>query len=147
MYWDKTYECMDREQLRELQSRRLVETVRRVYHHVPYYRQRMQELGIVPEDINGVEDLHKLPFTTKQDLRDNYPYGLFAVPLSEIVRLHASSALPEAYRSRIHTQRYCQLVRTNGKNTCIRRHAYGFSYSGSIWVWPVYRWTGSSLWC
>ncbi|NLX70828.1 MAG: phenylacetate--CoA ligase [Clostridiales bacterium] len=91
MYWDKTYECMDREQLRELQSRRLVETVRRVYHHVPYYRQRMQELGIVPEDINGVEDLHKLPFTTKQDLRDNYPYGLFAVPLSEIVRLHASS--------------------------------------------------------
>ncbi|NLO81811.1 MAG: phenylacetate--CoA ligase [Clostridiales bacterium] len=91
MYWDKANECMDREQLRALQSHRLIETVQRVYHNVPYYRQRMQELGIVPEDIKGIEDLHKLPFTTKQDLRDNYPYGLFAVPLSEIVRIHASS--------------------------------------------------------
>ena len=91
MYWDKTNECMPREQLAELQSRRLIETVQRVYHNVPYYRQRMQELGIMPEDIKGAEDLHKLPFTTKQDLRDYYPYGLFAVPLSEIVRIHASS--------------------------------------------------------
>ena len=94
MYWDKANECMDREQLRALQSHRLIETVQRVYHNVPYYRQRMQELGIVPEDIKGIEDLHKLPFTTKQDLRDNYPYGLFALPMSEIVRIHASSGTP-----------------------------------------------------
>jgi len=91
MYWDKVHECMDRQQLRELQSQRLVETVRRVYHNVPYYRQRMQEMGLVPEDIRGIEDLPRLPFTTKQDLRDNYPYGTFAVPMSEIVRIHASS--------------------------------------------------------
>ena len=91
MYWDKTNECMPREQLAELQSRRLIETVQRVYHNVPYYRQRMQELGIMPEDIKGAEDLHKLPYTTKQDLRDYYPYGMYAVQMSEIVRIHASS--------------------------------------------------------
>ena len=90
-YWNKPYECMEREQLVKLQSKRLVETVRRVYHNVPYYRNLMQERGLVPEDIKGIEDLHKLPFTTKDDLRNNYPYGLFAVPMSEIVRIHASS--------------------------------------------------------
>lgn len=82
---------MDREQLVKLQSERLVETVRRVYYNVPYYRNLMQERGLVPEDIKGIEDLPKLPFTTKDDLRNNYPYGLFAVPMSEIVRIHASS--------------------------------------------------------
>jgi len=82
---------MERERLRELQSKRLVKTVERVYYNVPYYRNLMQERGIVPEDIKGIDDLSKLPFTTKDDLRDNYPYGLFAVPLSEIVRIHASS--------------------------------------------------------
>jgi phenylacetate-CoA ligase len=65
--------------------------VERVYHNVPFYRKKMQELGIGPEDIRGIEDLRRLPFTTKQDLRDNYPFGLFAVPAAEIVRLHASS--------------------------------------------------------
>lgn len=82
---------MEREQLVKLQSERLVETVRRVYHNVPYYRNLMQERGLVPEDIKGIEDLPKLPFTTKEDLRNNYPYGLFAVPMSEIIRIHASS--------------------------------------------------------
>lgn len=91
MYWNKSIECMDREELRELQSQRLIDTVRRVDHNVPYYRSLMQQKGLVPEDIRGIEDLSLLPFTTKQDLRDNYPYGLFAVPLSEIVRIHASS--------------------------------------------------------
>ena len=90
-YWNKPCECMDREQLVKLQSERLVETVRRVYYNVPYYRNLMQERGLVPEDIKGIEDLPKLPFTTKEDLRNNYPYGLFAVPMSEIVRIHASS--------------------------------------------------------
>ena len=90
-YWNKPYECMEREQLVKLQSERLVETVRRVYHNVPYYRNLMQERGLVPEDIKGIEDLPKLPFTTKEDLRNNYPYGLFAVPISEIIRIHASS--------------------------------------------------------
>ncbi|HNZ72510.1 MAG TPA: phenylacetate--CoA ligase, partial [Prolixibacteraceae bacterium] len=63
----------------------------RVYHDVPYYRKKMQEVGLVPEDIRTIEDIVKLPFTTKTDLRDNYPFGTFAVPMSEIVRIHASS--------------------------------------------------------
>jgi phenylacetate-CoA ligase len=91
MYWNKAYECMDRSKLEALQTERLIQTVQRVYYNVPYYRDQMQQLGLQPEDIKTLDDLSKLPFTTKQDLRDNYPYGLFAVPISEIVRLHASS--------------------------------------------------------
>ena len=84
-------ECMDREELKSIQSDRLCKTVERVYYNVPFYRKKMQALGIEPGDIRGIEDLSKLPFTTKQDLRDNYPFGLFAVPMSEVVRVHASS--------------------------------------------------------
>ena len=91
MIWNETFECMTREEMHRCQSRRLIDMVERVYHNVPFYRKKMQELGISPEDIRGVEDLPKLPFTTKNDLRDNYPYGLFAVPMTEIVRIHASS--------------------------------------------------------
>jgi len=91
MIWNSTNECMPRTQLRELQNKRLREAVERVYFNVPYYRQKMQQKGIGPEDIHGIDDLNLLPFTTKADLRDNYPFGLFAVPMSEIVRLHASS--------------------------------------------------------
>lgn len=91
MYWNQSVECMDQEVLKKKQSERLVHTVNQVYHNVPYYRNLMQQKGLMPEDIRGVEDIHLLPFTTKQDLRDNYPYGLFAVPLTEIVRIHASS--------------------------------------------------------
>ena len=91
VYWNPTMETMPREQLRALQNERLRDVVRRVYEHVPFYRNKMQQLGITPNDIHGVEDLHLLPFTEKQDLRNNYPFGLFAVPQSEIVRIHASS--------------------------------------------------------
>lgn len=63
----------------------------RVYHDTPFYRKKMQELGITPDDINSIDDIVKLPFTTKYDLRDNYPFGLCAVPMSQIVRIHASS--------------------------------------------------------
>jgi phenylacetate-CoA ligase len=82
---------MDRQELKKVQSERLRETVERVYFNVPYYRNKMQEAGLGPESIQSTDDLHKLPFTTKQDLRDNYPFSLFAVPMSEIVRVHASS--------------------------------------------------------
>lgn len=74
-----------------LQSARLVKVVDRVYHNVEYYRKKMQEVGLEPGDIKGVEDLDKLPYTSKDDLRDTYPFGMFAVPNSEIVRIHASS--------------------------------------------------------
>ncbi len=91
MIWNKTKECMPREEMRELQGERLRKTVHRVYHNTPFYREKMQQMGITPDDIQSIDDIVKLPFTTKQDLRDNYPYGLFAVPMSEIVRIHASS--------------------------------------------------------
>lgn len=91
MIWNEPKECMGREHMHKLQSKRLKDTVARVYHNVPFYRKKMQSMGIEPGDINTIEDIVKLPFTTKKDLRDNYPYGLLAVPQSEIVRLHASS--------------------------------------------------------
>jgi phenylacetate-CoA ligase len=75
----------------EVQTERLISTVKRVYYNVPYYRSKMQKIGIEPGDIKSLEDLEKLPFTNKQDLRDTYPYGMFAVPMSEIIRIHASS--------------------------------------------------------
>jgi len=82
---------MDREQLREIQSRRLKKIVNYCYHNTPFYRKKFQEMDLSPDDIQGVDDLHKLPFTDKIDLRDNYPFGLAAVPMSQIVRIHASS--------------------------------------------------------
>ncbi|MCP9611899.1 phenylacetate--CoA ligase family protein [Coprobacter tertius] len=91
MIWNETMECMKRDDMRKLQGIRLKKTVERVYHNTPFYRKKMQEVGLTPNDINSIDDIVKLPFTTKQDLRDNYPFGLFAVPMSEIVRLHASS--------------------------------------------------------
>lgn len=91
MYWNKSYECMPREKLQELQLERLKRMVNRIYHDVPFYRNKFQEKGLMPEDVSSLDDLKKLPFTTKVDLRDNYPYGLFTVPLEQIVRIHASS--------------------------------------------------------
>ncbi|SDY00265.1 phenylacetate--CoA ligase family protein [Eubacterium barkeri] len=91
MYWNKTYECMPREQLEELQLDRLKKMVNRIFHQVPFYREKFQEMGIDPGVVQSLDDLKQLPFTKKTDLRDNYPYGLFAEPLSKIVRIHASS--------------------------------------------------------
>ena len=91
MIWNQTKECMSRDEMTNLQSKRLVKLVDYVYHNVEFYRKKMQQVGLLPCDIKGIEDISKLPFTTKDDLRDNYPFGLFAVPQSEIVRVHASS--------------------------------------------------------
>lgn len=91
MIWNETKECMSRDEMTALQSARLRKIVDYVYHNVEFYRKKMQALGLLPSDIKGVEDIDKLPFTTKDDLRDTYPFGLFAVPKSEIVRVHASS--------------------------------------------------------
>ena len=91
MIWNTKMECMSRDELTSLQSERLVKLVDYVYNNVEFYRKKMQAKGLVPQDIKSIEDITKLPFTTKDDLRDNYPFGLFAVPQSEIVRVHASS--------------------------------------------------------
>ena len=91
MIYDKNIETMPREELKKLQSARLVATVKKCYERVECFRNRMDEKGLKPEDIKGIEDLYKLPFSYKKDLRDYYPYGLFAEPMENIVRVHASS--------------------------------------------------------
>ncbi len=89
--WNREVETLPRAELERIQADRLHKTVERVYHNVPFYREKLNEAGIKPEDIKSVKDLARLPFTTKQDLRDNYPFKLFAVPQDEVVRIHASS--------------------------------------------------------
>mgnify|MGYP001158843839 CR=1 FL=1 len=91
MIYDIEYETMPREALAAIQLRRLQATVERVYATVPFYRRKFQEAGVVPADIRSLDDIRRLPFTTKQDLRDNYPFGMFAVPMDNVVRIHASS--------------------------------------------------------
>src|SRR4030042_1873677 len=91
MYWEPDRGCMDREELEQLQFERLQSTLNRIYSHVPFYRKRFVSLGGLPEDIASLADFSRLPFTAKEDLRESYPYGLFAVPLREVVRIHASS--------------------------------------------------------
>jgi phenylacetate-CoA ligase len=89
--WDPQCECMDRAELEQLQLERLEATLTRVARHVPFYRRRFAEIGFDPDDFRSLEDLRRLPFTTKGDLRENHPYGMFAVPLRDVVRVHASS--------------------------------------------------------
>jgi phenylacetate-CoA ligase len=89
--WEPQYEAMPRSELKRLQLERLKHQVRHAYQQVPFYRTRFKEAGITPDDITSLEDVTRLPFTNKNDFRDNYPYGLMAVPLSQVVRVHASS--------------------------------------------------------
>lgn len=89
-YWSEI-EAAPEHEIKSLQSYRLSQMVRRVYENVPFYRKKLDEIGIKPDDIKSIDDLHKLPFTVKQDLRDTYPYGLFAAPRDEVIRIHASS--------------------------------------------------------
>lgn len=91
MIWNETKECMSRDEIANIQGKRLVKVVDRVYHNVEYYRKKMQQVGLEPGDIQGIEDIEKLPYTTKDDLRETYPFGMFASPMSDIVRTHASS--------------------------------------------------------
>lgn len=91
MIWNPNLECMSREKMRELQGQKLKKIVAHAYEHSPFYKKRFDEYGVKPADINSIDDITKLPFTVKQDLRDNYPFGMMAVPMSEILRLHASS--------------------------------------------------------
>ena len=88
---DPKIECMSRDEMNALQSERLVKQVKNVYENVEFYRRKMDELGVEPGDIRGIEDIHKLPFTTKEDLRDNYPFGLLAVPQEKIARVQGTS--------------------------------------------------------
>jgi phenylacetate-CoA ligase len=91
MIWNDEFETLPREVIESLQLKRLQQTLQRVYATVPFYRQQLQNVGMTPDKVKSLDDLKRLPFTLKQDMRDNYPYGLFAVPLEQIVRIHASS--------------------------------------------------------
>lgn len=91
MIWNDDFETLPREAIESLQLKRLQQTVEKVYATVPFYRESFDKAGVKPTDLKSLEDLQKFPFTLKQDMRDNYPYGLFAVPLEQIVRIHASS--------------------------------------------------------
>ena len=91
MILNRAMECMDRESMTKLQTERLIATVKRCYEKVPFYRRKMDKMGIKPEDIKSIDDIHRLPFTTKHDLRDEYPFGLQVVDQSDLVRIHASS--------------------------------------------------------
>ncbi len=90
-YYQPEIECASREEIKAMQDERIVKQVNHVWNNVPYYRAKMEEKGVSPEDIKGIDDLHKLPFITKADLRDAYPYGLMGVPKSECVRIHSTS--------------------------------------------------------
>jgi phenylacetate-CoA ligase len=91
MIWDKKHECMAEGEMRRLQLERLKESVAHSYNNVPFYRAKMDAEGVKPSDIHSLKDITKLPFTTKDDMRRNYPYGLFAVPMKDVVRIHSSS--------------------------------------------------------
>jgi len=89
--WEPQYEKMPREELERLQLERLQRQVKYVYDNVPFYHTKFQQMRITPDDIKSLDDVNKLPFTSKTDFKDNYPYGLLAVPLTEVMRAHASS--------------------------------------------------------
>ena len=91
MIWNEKMECASRDEIRAVQLERLKSTVARCYNNVAHYRKKLDEAGVHPDDIKTLDDIRKIPFTVKDDLRDNYPYKLFAVPMREVVRIHASS--------------------------------------------------------
>ena len=134
-YYQKEIETMPVEETKKLQSEKLVKQVRHVYDNVPYYRNLMEEKGVTPEDIHGIEDLYKLPFLTKADLRDAYPYGLLAKPLSECVRIQSTSGTTGRRVVAFYTQHDVDLwedccaraiVAAGGTNEDVCQVAYGY---------------------
>lgn len=134
-YYQKEFETMPVEDIKKLQSEKLVKQVKHVYENVPYYRSLMDEKGVKPEDIKGIEDLHKLPFLSKSDLRDAYPYGLLAKPLSECVRIHSTSGTTGRRVVAFYTQHDVDLwedccaraiVAAGGTNEDVCQVAYGY---------------------
>ena len=134
-YYQKEIECMSREDMKKLQSEKLVNSVKRVYENVPFYKRKMDEKGVTPNDIKSIDDLYKLPFITKDDLRDEYPYGLLGKPLSECVRIHSTSGTTGKRVVAFYTQHDIDLwddccaraiVAAGGSNEDVCQIAYGF---------------------
>ena len=134
-YYQKEIETMPANEMKKLQSEKLVKQVKHVYENVPYYKKLMDEKGVKPEDIKGIEDLHKLPFLTKADLRDAYPYGLLAMPLSDCVRIQSTSGTTGRRVVAFYTQKDVDLwedccaraiVAAGGSNEDVCQVAYGY---------------------
>lgn len=134
-YYQKEIECASPEKIRELQDERLVKQVKHVWDNVPYYRKKMEEKGVTPDDIKGVDDLHKLPFLSKADLRDAYPYGLLAAPLKGCVRIQSTSGTTGRRVVAFYTQHDIDLwedccaraiVAAGGTNEDVVQIAYGY---------------------
>lgn len=134
-YYQKEIECASPERIRELQDERLVKQVKHVWDNVPYYRKKMEEKGVTPDDIKGVDDLHKLPFLSKADLRDAYPYGLLAAPLKDCVRIQSTSGTTGRRVVAFYTQHDIDLwedccaraiVAAGGTNEDVVQIAYGY---------------------
>jgi len=134
-YFQKEIECASRDEIVAIQNEKLVSQVKRVYENVPYYRAKMDEKGVKPEDIKSIEDLHKLPFLMKSDLRDAYPYGLLGKPLSECVRIHSTSGTTGRRVVAFYTQHDIDLwdeccaraiVAAGGTKDDVCQIAYGF---------------------
>lgn len=134
-YYQKEIETMPVEEIKKLQSEKLVRQVKHVYENVPYYRDLMDKKGVKPDDIHGIEDLHKLPFLTKADLRDAYPYGLLAKPLNECVRIQSTSGTTGRRVVAFYTQHDIDLwedccaraiVAAGGTNEDVCQVAYGY---------------------
>lgn len=140
MFWNEKIETMSHEDMRALQLERLKETVTRTYHSVPFYKKRFDEIGLKPEDIRTLEDIQKIPFTVKDDLRDNYPFGLFGVPMRDIVRIHASSGTTGKPTTVGYTRKDL-----DNWSECIGPADYhgrrnkGRYYTDRFWLWLVYR--------
>ncbi len=134
-YYQKEIETMPVEEIKKLQSEKLVKQVKHVYENVPYYRKLMEEKGVTPDDIKGIEDLHKLPFLTKNDLRDAYPYGLLAMPLKDCVRIQSTSGTTGKRVVAFYTQHDIDLwddccaraiVAAGGTNEDVCQVSYGY---------------------
>lgn len=134
-FWDEKFECMSREEMKQLQDERLVAQVKHVWDNVPYYRKLMEEKGVTPDDIRSTDDLYKLPFLTKNDLRDAYPYGLLAKPLADCVRIQSTSGTTGKRVVAFYTQHDVDLweeccaravVAAGGTNEDVCQVAYGY---------------------
>ena len=136
-YFQPEIETMDREQMRKLQGQKLHELVEWTYARVEHYRKKMDAIGVKPDDIQTIGDIAKLPFTTKADLRDTYPTGMFAVPNTEMERIHASSGT---------TGNPTVVGYTKGDIESWSESVAIFGFTGILWVWPFHRRVGATLW-
>lgn len=146
MIWNKSMECINKEELRALQGERLHKTVSRVYSNVPFYREKMQQAGVSPSDIRSADDLSLLPFTNKSDIRDNYPYGLMAAPMEDIVRIQGSSGTTGKLTIVGYTRSDIDVWAEVGRpQPELRRSGQKLYSAGILWLRPFYWRPGRAL--